>query len=366
MTNREKIQAIFNGDSVEGIVVSIRIDLWHNQLLSEGNVPAEIEGMDFEEVEDYLGFARSARFRSYPSLTFEGGEYEKQIDGENISETFKFESRTLSRHEIHTEEQKKKGMKGHVTEYPLKAEDDYKALCDNLASAKFEFKNGVEEFKEYDAATGDKGLPQLCINACPAHRLMLDWAGYENFYFHMMDFPETVDKTIAALDKVYRQDIWQLALDCPAEIINHGAHFSSQMTPPPIFEQYFKPYFKEFNNLMHNNDKKVLWHSDAEMSALLDAVLELGFDSSDCLATDPLVDTTLEDYINTWQGKIICWGGLPSVIFDPSYPMADYKKYIDKTVKIAAERNDVILGASDNVMPGAEWERLIYLRDAVS
>ena len=136
------------------------------------------------------------------------------------------------------------------------------------------------------------------------------------------------------------------------------------MTPPPIFEKYFLPYFKEFNSRMHEHGKKTMWHADAEMGGLLNHVLEAGFDGADCLATIPLVPQRIEDYFDAWKGGIACWGGLPSTIFDPTFPMEEYKRTVDHLVEVTQGRNDFIFGASDNVMPGAEWERLLYLAEA--
>ena len=70
------------------------------------------------------------------------------------------------------------------------------------------------------------------------------------------------------------------------------------------------------------------------------------------------MDETLDDYFDIWKGKVVCWGGLPSTIFSPEYPMVDYKRYMDEVIRKTRNRNDFIFGASDNVMPGSQWEKL--------
>jgi hypothetical protein len=193
---------------------------------------------------------------------------------------------------------------------------------------------------------------------------MLNYTGYEGFYFHRADFPEKVDALIDRIDGVFRRDVWPPLCKTNAKLILHGAHFSSQMTPPAIFERYFQPYFTAFNDLVHKHGKKVLWHADAEMGALLNHVLAAGFDGADCLVAHPLAPQTMEDYFGAWQDKIVCWGGLPSIIFDPTFAMEEYEKFVDSLVESTRDSKNFIFGASDNVMPGAEWQRLVYLARA--
>jgi hypothetical protein len=102
------------------------------------------------------------------------------------------------------------------------------------------------------------------------------------------------------------------------------------------------------------------------MGTLLEDVLEAGFDGADCLATAPLVPQTIDDYYKAWQGRIVCWGGLPSTILDPSYPREQFTRHIEQLRRFTAGKAGFIIGASDNVMPGVEWERILAVRDAFS
>ena len=115
---------------------------------------------------------------------------------------------------------------------------------------------------------------------------------------------------------------------------------------------------------MHERDKKVLFHSDADLGNLAPLMLKAGFDGADCLATQPLVRETISDYISAWSGEIVCWGGLPSTIFDPYFPMVEFRTYVDNLKEVTKGLSGIIIGASDNVMPGSEWEKLLYVQEA--
>lgn len=359
MTRREAIRAVLNRESVERPPVSVRIELWHADAVSKDTLPQEIRGLSREEVEDYLGFCRAARHRTYPQLQFENVETKERREKDENIEEYLVQGKILVRRTHRSD-----GVTvPHIVKYPLQVEEDYDLLLSEMEDAHLDF--DVAGFDALDAHTGDAGLPILILHSCPAHLIMLQWAGYERFFLHLNDFPDKVEALIHRIEEIYRGNLWPAACKSKTELIFHGNHFSTQMTPPPIFEKYFLPYFKEFNEQMHGHGKKVMWHADADMGKLLGHVLEAGFDAAECLATVPLVPQRIEEYFDAWKGKIVCWGGLPSMIFDPTFPIEEYKKHVNHLVEVTEGRNDFIFGASDNVMPGAEWERLLYLVEAV-
>jgi hypothetical protein len=361
MTRREQMEAVFFERTVERPPVCIRLDLWYTDARARGTLPSGSEDLTCQDIEDQLGFCRAARHRSGMDLSFRGGETVTRQEGEHSIVEYRFPEKTLIRDTHTPEEQRLQGIQGQIVRYPLQEKRDYEILTDHLDEA--EVQCDLAGFEEMDRETGDSGLPLFIAHSSPAHNIMLRFTGYENFYYHQADFPEVVDALVRRLEGFYRSRVWPLVAESTAKIVMHGNHFSSQMTPPPVFEKYFVPYYQDFSRLMHENGKKLLWHADAEMGSLLNHVLNAGFDGADCLATSPLTPQTIEDYFETWEGRIVCWGGLPSVIFVPSYPLDEYRRYIDHVSEVTAGRKDFIFGASDNVMPGAEWERLTYLAE---
>jgi hypothetical protein len=358
VTRRDAILAVLNRESVEKSPVSVRIELWYADAVLKNSLVQEIRGFNREEVEDYLGFCRAVRYRTHPQLRFKNVEIRKRREKEEVIEEYLFRGKTL----IRRTHQPGGIMAPYIVKYPLEAEEDYELLLSEMEEAYLDF--DTAGFDELDGRTGDAGLPVLILHSCPAHLVMLQWSGYEHFFLHLSDFPDKVETLIHRIEEVYRRDLWPAACSSQAKLVFHGNHFNTQMTPPPIFEKYFLPYFEEFNKLMHGHRKKVMWHADAEMGGLMGQVLEAGFDVADCLATTPLVSQRIEDYFNAWKGRIVCWGGLPSIVFDPTFPIEKYKRYVDHLVEVTRSRNDFIFGASDQVMPGARWERLLYLAEA--
>lgn len=72
---------------------------------------------------------------------------------------------------------------------------------------------------------------------------------------------------------------------------------------------------------------------------------------------------SLEEHLAAWQGRMVCWGGLPGLLLDPSCPLKTFSAHVDRLRAVATGRRDVIVGVSDNVMPGAQWERLRHVSE---
>ena len=358
------MQAVLDGRPVDRPPVCIRLDLWYTDAVEKDLLPTEMKGRSCPEIEDALGFCRAARHRAGMRLNFKGHELSTAREGDHTIETYPFPEKDLVRDILLPEEMRRQGIQGQVVRYPLASKKDYEILLGHLDEACVEC--DVEGYRRLDAATGDAGLPLFIAHSSPAHLIMLRFAGYEQFFYHRADFPDLVGAVIHGLEDLWRRDVWPAVLESKAEIVMHGNHFSSQMTAPPVFEEFMLPYFREFTDLVHDAGMKAVWHADAEMGALLRHVLDAGFDVADCLATAPLVPLALRDYFDAWQGQIVCWGGLPSTIFVPTFPLDEYREYVDNVVETVSGRRDFIFGASDNVMPGAEWDRLVYLAGAAS
>lgn len=309
-----------------------------------------------------LGFPVAARFRNCFQFRFEAAHWTRQEEDGYTTTTCRVSNHTLKSVEQLTPDMAAAGMLPHVIEYLCKTAADYRALITAWESCRVTARE--DEFRAFDTRIGEDGLPMLIMNACPAHHVALNYTGYERFYLDQMDEPELLDQLIQTIARIYREQMWPLAAQSSAKLLLHGAHFSAAMTPPPIFEKYFVPYFVDFNAAMQAAGKWVCFHSDAALDILLPRIPEMGFDAADCLAAAPLVKETLADYVEIWGGKVIAWGGLPSVIFPPTFPLQEYKDYVLSALAFASGRNDVILGSGDIVMPGTPWERLVFLSEA--
>lgn len=197
----------------------------------------------------------------------------------------------------------------------------------------------------------------MILGPSPADVIMINYAGYENFFLHLADFPEKVRRLRMVMEKRY-EALWTEILKSGAKLVLHGTHWSSAMTPPSIFREHILPYMRRFSQEIRGAGKYTAFHADADLSGLLPEVLESGVDVADCFACAPLVKLELSEARRSWKDKVIIWGGLPSTIFLPSCPQAEFKKYLQRFLDEARDGRAIMAGVSDNLMPGSLWERI--------
>jgi hypothetical protein len=212
-------------------------------------------------------------------------------------------------------------------------------------------------FEAFDREVGGAGMPVLIVGPCPFHRIAIEYAGYENFFLHLADFPDRVDALVRVMEQRY-EDLWEDVEDTSAELVLHGAHWSGAMTPPPLFRRYMLPYFERFTDRMRRAGKRCAFHADADLSGLLDACLETGMDVADCFACDPLVPLTLEETRRAWDDRIAVWGAVPSTILTPECSERQFRAALDRILREVSDGRAFIAGVSDNLMPGSVYSRI--------
>jgi len=246
----------------------------------------------------------------------------------------------------------------HVEKYYLETPDDYRTMI--RIWERTELVADHVAYEKFDRRIGADGLPLLVFTLTPVHRIMLEYAGYENFYIHQADFPDVVGALRRVMTAKY-VSFWTELARSSARLILHGAHWNSQMTPPPFFEKFFLPYVRRFTDAMHAAGKKCAFHADADLTGLLELVLRTGVDVAECFACAPLVALTFAEARARWRDRVVIWGGFPSSLLGPSSAEEEFRAYLDRFAEQIADGAAIIVGVSDNVMPDALWERLVAL-----
>ena len=270
---------------------------------------------------------------------------------------------TVSTKYITIPELQKAGIASYQIEHVIKRLEDYDVveyMVENTVLAP-----AYDEYIEYDRQIGDDGLPLVNTSDCPMHQIMREYIGYEKCVYEMADHPSKVEHLLAVLTD-HAKEMQKIVAESPAKMILHGEHFDSMMTPPPLFEKYFKPYFQEFAQLLHSKGKLLVCHADADTSLLLGLVKESGFDMAEVFTTAPMVKCTLRQAKEAWKNDVIIWGGIPSVILCGSFSEDYFEAFMQDLFNTVSTKDRFILGVADNVMPETVFERLVRVGEMVN
>ncbi|MHB9091662.1 MAG: uroporphyrinogen decarboxylase family protein, partial [Chloroflexota bacterium] len=252
---------------------------------------------------------------------------------------------------------------GLPLEHPIKKREDYKVW--EYVTEHTYYEPTYDAYMQYEQQVGNEGYPMVSAGDCPFHHIQLRLVGYNDVYFHLMDYQNELDSLVKVMTDVERERLWPVVAESPARLILHGMHFDSQMTPPKLFTQYITPYYEQFTALMHAKNKRVTWHADDDSAAILEVSRDAGFDMAECFCTAPMVSVTLEEARRVFGKQCIIWGGIPSIVLEDTFPEDEFREYVKDVIRTIAPGDAMILGVADNVMPRSIIERVEYISDAI-
>lgn len=340
--------------------------LWYEFHKRMGTLPEPYQDFSLRDIEEDLGMGTPAR---------EGKIFEVRLSG-NIKVIRQEKDLEVITHYVTPKgtvtEREKTSQKGYsleIVEHLIKSVDDYpivEYLIEHL-----EFVPSYEDYLQYEDQIGEASVPLVRAGLwpperktgfhCPMHRILRGFLGYKRGYIHLHRHPEKVLRLLELLTEKAKE-MQKIVLKSPAKLILHGGHFDSQMTPPPIFKEYFLPYFRDFSEKLHSCGKKLACHLDAETKGLFELISEADFDIADCFTTVPLVrHTTLAEARERWKDKIVIWGGIPSTILEPNYNLGKFKLHMFDLFKTIAPGDHFILGIADNLMPSSDFGKVIQI-----
>jgi uroporphyrinogen-III decarboxylase len=357
VTNRERLLAILSGERPDNIPWIPRLLLWYNAHKKAGTLPERYRGWSLRDIERDLGLGTPARTgRVFRSELRDVEIRERQVGEMDRLVEYITPVGTVSEHFRSSQLLRDTAIQDAQVEFMLKQREDY-AVVEYIVEHT-RYAPTYEAYGEYEREIGDDGYPLVSCGDCPFHHWMLKLVGYNNAYYHLEDHAREVEQLVDLMEQRDKEMVWPLIADSPAGLILHGTHFSSDFTPPPVFEQYILPYYQELSALLHSRGKTLALHADNDTRMILSHIEQAGYGMAECFATYPMVKTTLEEARATWEDRVIIWGGVPSVILEDTYSEEQFEAHMRDLFRTIGSGEAFILGVADNVMPGAKIERL--------
>jgi hypothetical protein len=217
------------------------------------------------------------------------------------------------------------------------------------------------------AEVGERGVVvgYLLGTACPIHHIMKELMPVEQFFYAATDYPERIERLAEQMEPFYER-LKEIGASSPAEIVLLGANYDDSITYPSFFERRILPALRDYAETLHRAGKYLMTHTDGENRRLLPLYLRAGFDIADSVTPYPMTRVRLEEYLETFSGRITIWGGIPSTLLCPdSTPEDQFRRSIDAMLERYGRQSRFILGVSDMVTADADFDRLQYVTEEV-
>lgn len=389
MTHKQRMLAVLRGQPVERIPWVPRLDLWYRAHRRAGTLPRQYAGASLVEMLDDLGFAYHAVIPDFKALrtaddeahralgiynlscmpvqtVFEGVTYRMTQDGDRQIVEYDTPAGPLSTITVYDEAMRTAGVTiTHVAKYAFSGPQDYEPLCWLFRRAR-----ALPNFEGYAAFArqiGDRGFATAYLSwaASPIHLIQRELMPLDVFFYELCDRPEEVYRLAECIGEYWRQ-MYEVAIQAPAEVFLLGANYHASIQHPRFFAQHITPWLAEFAALLHRQGKYLLTHTDGENRGLLEQYLAAGIDIADSVCPAPMTKLTLADTRQVFAGRVTIMGGFPSVaLVKEAMTDGQFDAYLDDFFRQIGRGDRLILGISDTTPPAAQFDRLLKIRDRI-
>jgi len=382
MTYREKMLAALEGRPTDGIPFVPRLDLWYAANRYNGTLPEKyrkatlpqiLEDLDvgwhtvsadrfdyddsLDIVDRALGIWRVRTKPHYPKFR----EVKRNIAYEGDTTTVEYLTpfgpvRTKT---LYDESMRQAGISlSHVSEHAIKGVADYEAVGYLFEQA--EVHPNYEGIVRLREAVGDRGLivATASMGASAMHHILHELMPYDRFFFDYHDHPEELAR-LAERMTPYIERVIDVAIASPADIIQSGTNYDTQITWPPFFEKHILPAVAATADKCHAAGKFLLNHTDGENRGLLPFYLAGHIDIADAICPAPMTSLTLGEIRAAFAGRITIWGGIPSVaVLEDSMSDDEFDAYLDDLFVQMGTGDHLILSIADTAPPAMKFSRL--------
>ena len=382
MTYRERMLSTLQGRPTDCIPFVPRLDLWYSANRYNGTLPDRyrkatllqiVEDLDvgfhtvsadrslyddtLDIVDRALGIWRVRTKPHHPKFR----EIKRNIsyEGDTTVVEYLTPAGNIRTKTIYDESMRRAGISlSHVSEHAIKSAADYEAVAYLFEHA--EVHPNYEGLARLKEEVGDRALivGTASMGASAMHHILHELMPYDLFFFEYYDHPAELGR-LAERMTPYINKVIDVAIHSPADIIQSGTNYDTQITWPPFVEKHITPHLAATADRCHAAGKFLLTHTDGENKGLLPHFVAGKIDIADAVCPAPMTSLTLREIREAFAGKITVWGGIPSVsVLENSMDDYEFDAYLDDLFVQIGAGDHLILSIADTAPPGMKFSRL--------
>lgn len=153
------------------------------------------------------------------------------------------------------------------------------------------------------AGLPEHGILLSAIGRTPLQVILVDYAGLENFAFHLVDFDEEIRELYEAMLMHFRQRV-EIAAKAPGRFVSNLENFTAESLGPHRYEEFLLPVYEECFPMLHDAGKIVGSHYDGRTASCKEVIARSPIDLIESLTEPPEGDQTLAECREAWPDKL--------------------------------------------------------------
>ncbi len=368
MTERERILAVFNGQTPDRIPFMLDLSHFYYQKfqkpwdLLNGYTEAEKDLIDYHKKFNAGFYIPNQAILSKTTVRKDVEVTVTSLTIDGIPEIhWKYETPIGTIERVRIWEQG--SYSWAIKKWGVETEQDLKVLGYSLQDRVFE--PLVDNYVSWKDYVGDLGVVYMPCSYSAMGYLLNYWMGIENTVYATMDMNETMHEVVEQINDSNLQMIEMFARDYPCEILVMGDNFDSSIQPPNFFAEWSNDYYTKAVSIAHKYGKKVAVHVDGMLKGSINYIKNTGADCIDAVTPFPMCDLTPDECRDEAGPKLILSGGVAPNLWLPEIPVDAFKAACMNWINLSKRSPAIIAAAADQVPPGAEEVRIEIYRDLV-
>ena len=351
MNNRQRILSLLQRAAPDRLPWAGDLDYWYSAALRRGDLPERYQGDGYFQLNRDLGSGFYLQGFSPFEQRTPGIEFSEQREGDRLIRTMHTPAGELTEIQQYLPTSFSWGYVKHFAETPA----DLPAFKSYLES--LEYSPAYAECERRRAIIGDNGVVLVYTPRSPFMELVTTYTGIINLVYLLADAPEEMAAILALME--HKHDIAaELAVLSPADCVMIPENLSSEVVGTGYYKKYLRPYERRWIERLRQAGKFSFIHLDGTLKGLLKLVVETGFDVVEAVTPLPSGDISMAEAIEIAAGGSILWGGLPGIVFTPSYSQEDFERHTIAMIELMKRQPNCVLGVADQVPPDGLLERV--------
>lgn len=206
------------------------------------------------------------------------------------------------------------------------------------------------------------GFPHMGYTALGS--LVSYYMGVENTIYASFDYPELLKKYCETYNSK-QMEIVNICASSPAPHLFFGDNLSSDVQPPPLFNEYSYDHYKNIADTLHKAGKTVSAHLDGMLNNIIGVVAEAGIDVADACTPAPTGDLTPSQMREQAGNDMILMGGIAPTKWLPETSDKEFVEHVKEWLDLKKTNSRFVQSAGDQVPPGTEYKRIKLVREIV-
>lgn len=227
---------------------------------------------------------------------------------EHTTQQHQYGGKAIERRTIHTPvgDVFETFVDGWRQKFYLETPEDYAVLTYVARHTRIE--PAYDVFLELERSIAPHGIPLIAAGRTPIQTILVDYAGLENFAYHLFDLQAEVLELYEALLQLFRRVV-ELVAAGPGCFVSVLENFTAETLGPRRYADLLLPVYEQLFPALQSAGKIVGVHYDGKLASCQKLVARAPLDLIESLTPPPEGDMSLAEARAAWPDKLF-WSNI--------------------------------------------------------